>query len=408
MPQREVTPFSPRAARLVAAAGLLSLLVAFWLLLFPGDGIGIRDVGAHGYSRSAIGHLGLIQLLRDLGEPVLQLRRTRDLDEAGLLVLAEPRDLRRRDDRQVEDWLEQVPTTLLVLPKRDGERDQIEPDWLGEVELAPVADGEDLLSHLAVWTDERVPELLRVDTAHDWQSVAGWPRPELPAPVQLLRAERTPMEPLLWCDEGVLLARIGGVAVLADPDLIANHGLLRGDNAALIVQILRHLRGDARGAVVFDETLHGHAIEPSIWRVAGQFPQVLVSAHLLLLLALVLWIACDRFGAPLPPPAAIAAGKRFLIDNAAALLARGSHHGPSLRRYGQQRVRATAEALHAPRGLTDLACRDWLLARVRDPARRERLAALLGRSTGALPARDAVSMAREIRTLTEEMRHGSH
>ena len=78
----EVSLFSRRATLAVGGAAVLSLLAAFYLLLFPGEGQGVRGVGPHGYSRSAIGHLGLIQLLRDLGEPVLQLRRTRDLDEA--------------------------------------------------------------------------------------------------------------------------------------------------------------------------------------------------------------------------------------------------------------------------------------------------------------------------------------
>ncbi len=401
MPERALKPATPRGARLVAAAALLSLLAACYLLLFPGDGAGVRGPGAHGYSRSAIGHIGLIRLLRDLGEPVLQLRSARDLGGCGLLVLAEPGELRARDDRQVADWLEDVPA-LVVLPKRRGEADAAQPHWLADTSLVPVDEVETVLTHVARWADAPLPQLVRADAVGGWRSTWSWPPPVLVGPMQLLAAGDG-IEPLVRCDEGVLLARVGGLHVLSDPDLIANHGLSRGANATLVVRMMRHLRGP--GAIVFDETLHGQVVEPSIWQAAGQFPLVLVPVHLLLLVALALWIAYDRFGAPLPVPATIAAGKQFLIDNVAALLRHGGQLTPSLRRYGRQRVRAAAEALHAPPGLADDQCRAWLLARVRDPARRGRLEQLLARGTSDASPREALATAREIRTLTEELMH---
>ncbi|MBX3462091.1 MAG: hypothetical protein KF830_02895 [Planctomycetes bacterium] len=399
----EVNAFSARGARFVAAAALSSLLAACWLLLFPGDGAGVRGPGAHGYSRSAIGHFGLIRLLRDLGEPVLQLRRVRDLDECGLLVLAEPRDLRRRDESRVATWLEQVPAMLLVLPKRSGEADPDQPAWLADSGLLAARDVDPLLTALGRWTEALPPRLVRTEHATGWRSRWSWPEPVLVGPCQLLAAGEGRLEPLLECDQGVLVGRLGDVCVLSDPDVIANHGLVRGANAELVVRLLRSLRGP--GAIVFDETLHGDAMGPGIWQVAGQFPHVLVPAHLLLVVAAVLWAACGRFGAPVPAPPALVAGKRFLIDNVAALLRRGSHHGPSLRRYGRQRMRTTAEALHAPRGLSDELCADFVIARLGDAGRAQRLAQLLGRAGRDGSVRDAVATAREIRTLTEELLH---
>ncbi len=406
MPAAEVNLFSRRATRALGASAVLSLLAAFYLLLFPGDGRGVRGVGAHGYSRSAIGHFGVIHLLRELGDPVLQLRMVRHLGECGLLVLAEPNELDSRDDARVTTCLQQVRAVLLVLPKRVGRVDADNENWLRSVELMPPADVEDVLTHAGDWIDEAPPALVRTATASGWQSVWNGPAPTLVGPVQLLDPDDTRIRPLVSCDQGVLLGSIGNLRVLSDPDLIANHGLPRGDNAALVVQLLRELRG--AGGIVFDETLHGHEIEPSIWHAAGQFPLVLVPVHLLLLVSLALWLAYGRFGAPLPVPAAIAAGKQFLIDNTAALLRRGGHHGPSLRRYGRQRVRATAEALHAPHGLAAGPCRDWLLARVRDPARRQQLGELLERAAKDVPAREALAVARGIRILTEEILHAGH
>ena len=412
----EVNPFSPRAGRWLAGGALVSLLAAFWLLLTPSTGPGIGDVGAHGYSRSALGHFALIRLLRELGEPVVQLRRARDLGDCGLLVLAEPREVRYQDDAQVERWLRDVPATLLVLPKRYGERDPEQPDWVAQTGLLTEADVASVLHDLERWTEAPAPELVRSDVATGWESTYAWPLPTVVAPVQLLRDDYGAVLPLVSGAQGVRLGRIGGVHVLPDRDVIANHGLARGDNAEFAVRLVRELRGvggpaDAdpadQGVIVFDETLHGHAVEPSIWHLAGQFPHVLIPAHLLLSFALVLWAARGRFGAPLPLAPAFGAGKRFLIDNVAALLARGAHHGPALRRYGRQRVRAAAERLHAPRGLSDEQCCDWLLRRLPDADRRRRLEALLSRTGAASSARDATAVAREIRTLTQEESHGA-
>jgi hypothetical protein len=211
------------------------------------------------------------------------------------------------------------------------------------------------------------------------------------------------VRPVVLCDQGVLLGAVGDIHVLSDPDVIANHGLLRGENAAFVVDTLRHLAHS--GAIVFDETLHGHEIQPSIWHVMGEFPNVLVPVHLLLTMALVLWVAHGRFGPVLPAPAALGAGKEFLIRNVAALLHRGGHHGPSLRRYGRMRVRDAVEALHAPRGLSDAQCREWLLARMRDAESRDELEVLLARSASDTQAREVVATARRIRSLTREVLH---
>jgi hypothetical protein len=103
-------------------------------------------------------------------------------------------------------------------------------------------------------------------------------------------------------------------------------------------------------------------------------------------------------------PPAIGAGKAFLIDNTAALLARAGSHGPSLRRYGRQRLRLVAESLGAPAGLGDDQCRAFVAARMA-PADRETLQRLLEREATELPAAAAVQAAASIRQLTEGLLH---
>ncbi len=400
MSATELEPIPPRRVRWLVAVSFVSLVAAGWLLLTPGSRGG-ATVDADGYSRSAIGHRGLIALLRALGEPVVQQRANAAAPDCGVLVFAEPNPPAGLLELQhLGARIEMADEVLVVLPKRTGQADPEHRSWLGEDGLLDLAAVEARYKALGDIAGERHRlSIRRVAAATAWTG-AG-PAPDLPGPIQLVDAEACD-EVLLACDEGVLIGRIGVLWVLADPDLIANHGLGRGDNAAIAVALLHRLRG--AGGIVIDETLHGHSYAPTIFQEFGRFPLVLVPVHLLLVAALALWIANGRFGPVFAPPRAIGAGKRFLLDNTAALLRLGGRPGASLRRYGALHVRRAAERLHAPPGLSDAACREWLTARIREPQRAERLALLLDRS-GDVGPRDAVQLARSLRKLVSEVSH---
>lgn len=402
MPAPGVT-FSARSARWVAGAAVLSLLASFYLLLMPSELSRVHSVDADGYSRSAIGHSGILQLLDDLGEPVLQLRQLRDLGECGLFVIAEPGDIDEPTLHGLQGAIEQARVTLLVLPKRAGRADPEAPRWIGSDALIPLAEVGEVLRQLL--GDELASEVVvaRQDEPSGWsRAISPDVAPTLSDPVQLL-AKNSSIDPLIWCEQGVLLGMVGDLFVLSDPDVVANHGLHRGDNAALVLGALRWLKAD--GAIVFDETSHGHRIDASIWTEAGRFPLVLVPVHLLLLLALALWTAAGRFGTPRAVPAAIEAGKRFLIENIVNLLQRGGRHGPQLRRYLRLRVRSAAERLHAPRGLSDEACRDWLLERLPADGQRDELAELLQRAPESMSPGEVLQVAGRVHEITEERPH---
>ena len=72
MPRQAVN--SGRGRAWLIAIVCASLLSACYLLLTPGDRVSEHTVGANGFSRSAIGHYGLLQLLDELGERVLRQR----------------------------------------------------------------------------------------------------------------------------------------------------------------------------------------------------------------------------------------------------------------------------------------------------------------------------------------------
>ena len=396
-----------RRARWLVALAVLSLLASFALLLWPGDDSRRDSVDADGYSLSAIGHAGWLQLLRDVGVPVIQSRQVREQANAGLLIVAEPDELGADELASLDAAMQQADRALLVLPKRVGSRSMRRQHWLGEDDLVSLARASDALGEFSGRRSQRAPDVQRHDTVTGWRSaglrdvdLGALGDPELVAPMQLLDAGSTRIEPLVACDQGILLGRIGDLFVLSDPDLIANHGLANGANAALAVAMVRAAKGT--GAVVVDETCHGHAAERSVWTELGKFPLVLVAVQWLLLLGLALWIAAERFGAPLPAPPALAAGKAVLIDNVVALLDRRGRHAPTVRRYVRQRVRRAAEWLHVPPGSNDAACRDWLLERLPDPQRAQELAELLDQNLDQLSETGALALAQRVFQLTDQ------
>jgi hypothetical protein len=194
---------------------------------------------------------------------------------------------------------------------------------------------------------------------HGWEVPEGWPTPTLEEPAQLF-APDDDLEPIVSRHDGVLLGRLTGrrlrgaegerdVLVLADPDVLANHGLVKDGNADFALRLLRRL-WDGRGSVLWDETWHGHRSEARVGRILLAPPLGYLTASLGLLALLALWAGAVRFGGARPPRPPIEPGKAFLVSNTADLLRAGGHTGHALRHYADASEREAAEALHAGRG----------------------------------------------------------
>jgi hypothetical protein len=390
----------PRARATAWLLGLVaaSLLTSFWLLIDPTAQARGHTVDADGYSRSALGHIGFLEVLRAVEDNVRQSRSGRRTVRCGLLVYTEPRRLDAADEDEVAAACNRADCTLLVLGKRLAIPAQERPWWAERVDFQRIDVVQGVLDDFLGALDLEVPVVERFATNADWTMPAGWPAPAIPGPVQLLTELPPGWSAVVECAQGTLLARCGRLRVLADPDLIANHGLLRGANAELVERMVRHVHGS--GAIVVDETQHGHVIEKSIFQLAGRYPYALVTCHLLLLLALAAGAAAVRQGPLTPAAPAVAAGKDFLIDNVAALLAVGGGAGHSLRQYARLRLHRLGALLHAPRGLDDARRRDYVLARL--PAdHRDRLASALALEAHRPTPAAALAAARKIHQLTE-------
>lgn len=404
----EERPFSGAVAVMMAVGVAASLVVSFLLLVFRTDQSDESSIGSDSYSVSALGHQLLEYLLRETGRPVARSRFQSDLRaRRSLLVLAEPpADSLKQFGELIED-LDQV---LVVLPKRWGKRDEAVEHWIGHEELRNPDEPIRILRTIA----PNVSLVRHSEPPMSWQYSGIVP--ELPSPtiadVQLLNG--TGFRPLVRCREGTLLAAVstdhGQVYVLADPDVMANHGLDDGNNAEFVLGMLDALRGQR--SIVFDETLHGFELTPSVWEQLGRFPLVLLLAHLFLLLAVIGWIAIGRFGPLLPRQRELPNDKRVLLDNTASLLVRGGNTRHAVVTYFRNRVRHSAHRLGINHGTDE----QMLKALAATAARRsgDSFAGLCSeveavrKDNQDLGPQRAIALARRIHEACEEIVHGSH
>ncbi len=345
-------PFATRTVWWLIAVGALSFAGASIFTVLDDR---VRSTAADTFSVSAIGHRALVETLERLDVPVIVSRyRSAEKARSGtVLVVAEPTN-RALSDAEFESLFD-APNVLYVLPKRRGEPADDNPAWLRSVDWVDLGDVERALR--VVHSGGRIQ---RHDGRVRWATNRLGPNPEIDQP-QLIASGS--LRPIVAGDGGILVGETrrgdSRIWVLSDPDILANHGLASGDNAALVVALLDGLRRPG-GAVVFDETHHGFVQRPSLWRSAFRLPFAIVSVQALIAMAVLMWAAAGRFGAPVPVPKPYKSGKAALIDNAANLVETGGLTGDVFARYVASVQRDVARRLHAPRRFDARELVDWL------------------------------------------------
>jgi hypothetical protein len=350
----------PIFSRRLLLGWVVGAVVVFAIsLYFMGGGElgGPDSVGPSTFSRSAIGHAGIAEVLTQLGIPVVK-SRSSSLDKLGagsVLVIAEPR--RSGATEEAARTLLKADTILMVLPKWAGLPSEQKSGWLREVTEGPTLDAQWALGLVAPRG-----EVVREKTAVQWTTNELHITPDPDLPVQLIKGDR--LRPIIGATQGMLVGELADkdrrIWLLADPDIIANHGLAHQGNAALALALIKALRqGD--GSVVFDETVHGIVVRPvSPFLLLFRFPFVMATAQGLLAIVLLLWAALGRFGAPQNAPPALSAGREGLLQNMAKLAEFTGHQDVIVKRYVQETVRDAAFALHAPRELSGAGLTAWL------------------------------------------------
>jgi len=371
------SPFRLRTGIVLAAVMGASFLAFVLWSTFKDDVTREKSWGADSYSRSALGHHLLVEILRELDIPVAtsQHATPRRAGTYGIHMVLEP------DETRAEDWddfrsLPNYPErAVFVLPKWKGVRDPELPRWVERVELRGEWEVSSVLGALGIDA-----ELVRPESEGPWKAHRSALQGILP---DLLRPQLIDMyswgefEPLISCPQGVLAGLIRSpdrtVLVVSDPDVFSNHGLSRGRNDYLAIALLETIR-DGDGTYWIDETVHGFSSRPNVYRELFEFPLGLATLSALLCVVVLLWATLGRFGAPEPALPGTGAGTVYLVHNVAGLLLQGSHGVRALERYADACAVETGRRLHAPAGLDRDGLWAWLakIEESRKPTHRHR------------------------------------
>lgn len=357
---------SRRARRVLIGLGVTAAVsFAVFLALVVFDVGRMPSSGADVDSRSAVGHRPLLDVLEALDVPhaVLRWLPLRLAGADALLVVLEPTvDALEAQPQQGRDGLEALRRrrgpVLLVLPKWSPVPDPARPGHVREARLRDLRDVQRVLDAAGL-----PATAVRTGPGTGWSVGVVGATPSLASPSQWIAAGPR-IRPIVFCDQGVLLAAVDDgrpepLHVLSDPDVLATHGLFRGENAMFTVGWLDRLRPPG-GTVLVDAASQGRSRPPSLARELFGWPLSL--ATLTALVAVGLAVACGavRFGAPRPEASPFEGRTLPVVEHAADLALHGGHAVEALERYLSGSVAAVARAVHAPPALEPRDLHAWI------------------------------------------------
>ncbi|WP_217570171.1 DUF4350 domain-containing protein [Mesorhizobium sp. GbtcB19] len=338
-------------ASLLAAAG-------FFLLSTYAPDFRQPEGGATPFSKGGTGYAGLVEWLKlTNGQAPPMERGEKDLAsplaETFLLIVTIAPD----SDPAALDHIIKLRSgkdTLFVLPKwqtlpllgHDGWETKVERlpntvvnDWLGRIAKAKLGEGK--------------PAVDKIDI--QGRKIA------VPDELQWVADD----DPLIATSDGkAILTELDDEPhyILTDPDFINNAALGDEQKAAAALDMIAMLE-PAKGAVMFDLTLHGIGQKYDLAKLLVEPPFLALTLSVLVAAALAFLHGLGRFGPPRAEDRAIAFGKRALVDTTAMLLRRaGRLQGLGDRYAALVRQRAGA-LLGAPHGLQGEALDRWLDSR---------------------------------------------
>ncbi|MDX8496052.1 DUF4350 domain-containing protein [Mesorhizobium sp. VK22B] len=360
--ETEEAPFSRRTlfwgifASLLAAAG-------FFLLSTYAPDFRQPEGGGTPLSKGGTGYAGLVEWLKlTNGQAPPMARGEKDLESALastflLIVTIAPESDPAALQRIVK--LRSGKDTLFVLPKwqtmpllgHDGWETKVERlpntvvnDWLGRLAKAKLGEGK--------------PTVDRIDV--QGRKIA------MPEELQWVADDH----PLISAGDGkAILTELDNEPfyILTDPDLINNAALKDPQKAAAALDMIAMLE-PAKGAVMFDLTLHGVGQGIDLAKLLVEPPFLALTLSVLVAAALAFLHGLGRFGPPRTEGRAIAFGKRALVDTTAMLLKRAGRLQGLGDRYAALIRQRAAALLGAPYGLHGEALDRWLDSRDKSEA----------------------------------------
>lgn len=341
--------FSPKVILALVLVGVVAFAGLAVLAAYAPDLRGGDDAPAHALSRSAIGYSGAPILMEKLGlqtvvsrtrptvaQPVAEAapeasssdEESGDEPYAAAPVAGTRAYVLTPDGSEGAEALRpfvQSGRVLLVMPKWMVGRDPIRRGYVRKIGVYPRGDYDLLLKPyakvtrvtpartssrpvlravngpLGSGTYYRLGQIDRLQTV----SGAGW-APILVDGAGSMVLARSTTHPNVW--------------LLADPDLLNNHGLSDLNNARTGAAILQAFSDGGERGLTFDVTLNGYERGRGLWRTMLEPPWL--AATLIGVMAAVLMgvHALARFGQPQRGGRAFALGARALVDNSADLV----------------------------------------------------------------------------------------
>lgn len=355
-------PFSRRTlfwgifASLLAAAG-------FFLLSTYAPDFRQPEGGATPLSKGGTGYAGLVEWLKlTNGQAPPMERGEKDLESplasTFLLVVtiapgSDPAALEHLIKRRSgKDTLFVLPKwQTMPLPGREGWETKIERlpnsvvnDWLGRIAKAKLGEGRPTVETIDVQGREiAVPDELQW-VADDHPLIAAGDGRAI-----LTELDKEPFY------------------ILTDPDFLNNAALADEQKAAAALDMIAMLE-PARGAVMFDLTLHGIGQNYDLAKLLVEPPFLALTLSVLVAAALAFLHGLGRFGPPRAEGRAIAFGKQALVDTTAMLLRRAGRLAGLGDRYATLVRQRAGALLGAPHGLQGEALDRWLDSRDRSEA----------------------------------------
>ncbi len=342
MTQSSANPFRTRTVLILVAAGFI-LALGFLLVSAYGDRID-RQRGniPSPASRFATGFYGLTKLVELSGGKVSMSGDPADRPEQGILILTPNAGTTRAEmEAALDEAAGPNAPVLVILPK-----------WIA----APLRDQPRREQRLGLLPPQRIAALLAPVAEASVEREKPGPlviRTSLPIPafrppesLQSLRGDK--LYPLIAApDGGAVLAEIPGknIFILADPDLLNNHGLAYRANARATLAMLAGLDPQAPGTVIFDTMLPYGSGGRNLLQLAFEPPFAGVSIALLIAALLAGIATLARFGPVRREQRAVPFGKAALIDNIVSLARRarrtregGSAYADAIRDWAARRL----------------------------------------------------------------------
>jgi hypothetical protein len=316
-PREQAGAFKPATMLAVIAMGAVAFLAILVLGAFAPDLRSGHNGGSHALSNAATGFSGIVRLARDTGHDPVIVRSENQLASEDLAVIT--------PEHGYVDLSDIMNTrgprvTLLVLPKWQTVADQQNRGWVRVPGLLPPADPARTLSPDTPFSVSR--ERGNSATLRTLPEAAP---PELVfhAPIVLQTIKGKQIEPVIvGPGNRIVLGKVKSsqTYILADPDLLNNHGMADEGQARAALALLDYLTSTGAKSILFDVTANGLGGSRSPLRLAFEPPFLAVTLTIFAAMLLSAWQALVRFGPVRRRERAIEFGKAALVDNSAALI----------------------------------------------------------------------------------------